>query len=105
MVFDRFLYEYYGIIINKKNRIKFEVIEVIKNGMIKINRKWKRFDFCKGISVVWYSLRFLYMDIVLCVIEIYDKSIKYFDLYKYNLFINNCEYFVIFCVIGVMLSL
>lgn len=105
VVFDRLLYEHHGIITNKKNRIKFEVTEATKNGTIKINRKWKRFDFRKGISVVWYSSRFSYMDTVSRAIEIYDKSTKYPDLYKYNLFTNNCEHFATFCATGAMLSL
>lgn len=59
----------------------------------------------EDVRVVKYIDRLLKKNIVLLVMQIYEKSIEYFGFYKYNLFINNCEYFVIFCVIGRMYSL
>lgn len=80
------------------------VIGILKivGGKVVIRCKWRFIDFDKRIVgvVVYKKKRFIKYFIVLFVIYIYKKIKESFKLYKYNLFINNCEYFVIFCVIG-----
>lgn len=76
-------------------------------GLIKFKFFWQKFDFKEGgVSVVFYLERIIFrLEIVLWVYCCYEKSIKDFNFYQYNLFSNNCEYFVIYCVIGEMISL
>lgn len=84
------------------------VIGILKivGGKVVIRCKWRFIDFDKRIvGVVVYKKRFFKNVIVLFVICIYKKFKESFELYKYYLFINNCEYFVIYCVIGEMFSL
>lgn len=97
----------------------FEIVEVINivgkcvvvlfilkmfGGKVKFVIFEREFDFeKKNIGVVVYKdWKFIKFEIVLCVLEDYRKKYEYF---KYNLFKNNCEYFVIYCVIGIKISL
>lgn len=119
MVDIGFFYDYYMIIIDKKIFSLFEIVEVINivkkfwlvlfilemfGGKVKFVIFEREFDFEKNnIGVVVYKdWKFIKFEIVLCVLEYYEKIFEY---YKYNLFENNCEYFVIYCVIGEMISL
>lgn len=52
--------------------------------------------------LVWWCIKRGLKKIFLCVIYIYEKYVECFEKYKYYLIINNCVYFVIFCVIGEM---
>lgn len=55
----------------------------------------------ENIVFVYYKIRFDKDRIVECV-KYYVKENSFF---KYYLFSNNCEYFVIYCVIGYRFSL
>lgn len=104
MVFWKIFYDYYGIIVDKNGRC-FIVVELMKIFIFKGKVKFECFEMIfnfenEDVRVVNYINRKEKEEIVVLVKYIYDESIKYYGFYIYNLFINNCEYFVIFCVIG-----
>lgn len=114
VVFSGVVYDYYGIIILKlDDGVMFEIIEVINiifgvvlgvlkffGGKVEIKSFFKKFDFeGEKICVVVYRYCFLKKEIVWCVIGFYNNK-EESGKYKYDLFDNNCEYFVIYCVIG-----
>lgn len=114
VVFSGVVYDYYGIIILKlDDGVMFEIIEVINiifgvvlgvlkffGGKVEIKGFFKKFDFeVEKICVVVYRYCFLKKEIVWCVIGFYNNKEESGN-YKYDLFDNNCEYFVIYCVIG-----
>lgn len=119
IVFRNVYYDYYGIVYLvdnvKKIFIIIEVLNIFVGVFFGIVSLWfllvvkskvniivsrKILDFkIEKIVFVCYWKRFSRKKIVKCVV--YYVSIIFFC---YNLFSNNCEYFVIYCVIGYKLS-